>query len=597
MNRIKLSPGSGCCVSILRQAFNKYSSRNISALLAALRRALALSLALLLPSISCGELLAQQQAPPPQYQPPQQDYSQQIQSDVAGYPAQPYQGDNNQYPQQQPYPADNPYPQQQGTGQLVQPLGPDRLEQLVAPVALYPDSLVAMVLAAATYPTQVVEADRWVQSQGNAPVDQIAAGANAQNWDPSVKALTAFPQVLAQMDRNLPWTTDLGNAYYNQPTDTLQAVQVMRQRAQAAGNLQPTTYEAVNYVGGNIQLAPPNPQIVYVPVYNPWTAYGQPVSPYPGFSLIGALASVGSYIASGFVRFGPGIAVGAFTTMPWGLVAWGVSWLLQALLFHNSNYCSRSTTVADWGFPYGGIRASSRVYGGGGYGYRGYGGGYNSAQSAMVHRPPNGYRYPSTGYSGANGYRGQGGYNNGRAPGYGTQGYGNRPAPNAAASVHRPSSGYSGSSGYYGNRSPEASRGYEGYGNARPEQASRGYQGYGYGRPAQAYSRPSAASSYGRTTTSATLRQPNFGQRSSGYGGGGGYGGGSFGGYSAKQDHGAGGFHPFGGSHGSQGYHASSMKAPSYKAPKMKASKSYGGGGHSGGGHSGGGHSGGKHHG
>ena len=106
-----------------------------------------------------------------------------------------------------------------------QPLTPDQLDQLVAPIALYPDNLVAQVLAASTYPTQVVEANRWLKEQGNAPASQIAAGANAQNWDASVKALTAFPQVLAQMDKNLQWTTDLGNAYYNQPQDVMDAVQ------------------------------------------------------------------------------------------------------------------------------------------------------------------------------------------------------------------------------------------------------------------------------------------------------------------------------------------------------------------------------------
>ena len=116
------------------------------------------------------------------------------------------------------------------------PLDAVQLEQLVAPIALYPDTLVAQVLAASTYPGQIADADHWRQMQGYASADQIAAGADVQNWDPSVKALTAFPQVLAQMDRNLQWTTDLGNAYYNQPQDVLEAVQVMRRRAQAAGN-------------------------------------------------------------------------------------------------------------------------------------------------------------------------------------------------------------------------------------------------------------------------------------------------------------------------------------------------------------------------
>ena len=126
-----------------------------------------------------------------------------------------------------------------------QPLSAEQLDQLVAPIALYPDALVAQVLAAATYPTQVVEADRWRQAQGNAPAEQIAAGAETRHWDPSVKALTAFPTVLAQMDRNLQWTTDLGNAYYNQPQDVMDSVQAMRQKAEVAGQLRSTPQQVV----------------------------------------------------------------------------------------------------------------------------------------------------------------------------------------------------------------------------------------------------------------------------------------------------------------------------------------------------------------
>src|SRR5271167_775172 len=211
----------------------------------ALRCMVALAMALLLMPAWQGELLAQQ-APPPQLGQAQEDYSGQLQSDESGYKGQPYQ-------------AVDAYLQQEN-GQ-VQPLPAERLQQLVAPIALYPDALVALVLTASTYPAHVQDANRWRQALGNAAAEQIAAGANAQNWDPSIKALTAFPQVLAQMDQNLPWATDLGNAYYNQPSDVLQAVQVMRQCAQAAGNLQTTPQAAVNYVGGNIQLASVNPQV------------------------------------------------------------------------------------------------------------------------------------------------------------------------------------------------------------------------------------------------------------------------------------------------------------------------------------------------
>ena len=270
----------------------------------ALRRVVALLLVLLLLPLGQGELFAQQNYPhtrnqygsrvtrsqpygqQPYAQP--QPYGQQpLRTKQQPYGQQPTYPSNNRYAQQQPYAAYGQAQVQQGYGQpqtQIQPMSAQQLEQLVAPIALYPDPLIAQVLTASTYPAQVADADRWRQSMGYAPADQIAAGADAQNWDPSVKALTAFPQVLAQMERNMRWTTDLGNAYYNQPQDILQAVQMMRQRAQAAGNLQNTPQETVSYDQGNIEVAPANPQVVYVPAYNPWAVYGQPIYPYPGFS-------------------------------------------------------------------------------------------------------------------------------------------------------------------------------------------------------------------------------------------------------------------------------------------------------------------------
>src|SRR6202012_246331 len=212
-----------------------------------------------------GRLLAQDVSPPPP-DASQQDQQQQPQQGAPqdshplpqyGAPAPPDNSGN--YPQQ-------PQGNQQGQPQQqAQPLPADQLNQLVAPIALYPDALVAQILAAATYPTQVVEADRWRESPGNAPADQIANAANAQQWDPSVKALTAFPSVLSQMDRNLQWTTDLGNAYYNQPQDVMDSVQQMRQRAQQAGKLQSSPQLAVSNDGGDIAIAPANPEVVYVP--------------------------------------------------------------------------------------------------------------------------------------------------------------------------------------------------------------------------------------------------------------------------------------------------------------------------------------------
>jgi hypothetical protein len=290
----------------------------------------------------------------PQYAAPQQPYATQ---------ASPYA--QQQYSQPQPY-AGSPYPQQQDpdpqSAAPAQSLNADQLEQMLAPVALYPDTLLAQILAASTYPAQVAVADQWfhqMQSQGYGSSDQIAAGANAQtSWDPSIKALTAFPDVLHLLNRNLDWTTALGNTYYNQPQDVMQTVQVLRQRAEQAGNLQTTPQEDITNDQGYIQVAPPNPEQVYVPTYNPWDTYGQPISPYPGFSLIGAL---GSFFGSSPVQYALNYALGAFGHFPFGWLSWGLDWLGQAILFNHSDYYTQSYSVADWGLPHGGPRA---FYGG-----------------------------------------------------------------------------------------------------------------------------------------------------------------------------------------------------------------------------------------
>src|ERR1700689_1062666 len=142
---------------------------------------------------------------------------------------------------------------------------PDQLQQLVAPIAFYPDSLVAQVLAASTFPAEIVEADRWVQAHPDLKGDALGQAVDQQTWDPSVKALTAFPSVLGNMDKNLSWTSSLGDAYYNQQQEVMDAVQVMRKRAEAAGNLKTTPQQTVTTQDSNIVVAPADPEVVYVP--------------------------------------------------------------------------------------------------------------------------------------------------------------------------------------------------------------------------------------------------------------------------------------------------------------------------------------------
>ncbi len=163
------------------------------------------------------------------------------------------------------------------------PLTPEQLQQLVAPIALYPDSLVAQILAASTFPEQVVEADRWVQAHPDLHGDALGQGVDQQSWDPSVKALSAFPSVLGNMDKNLSWTSSLGDAYYNQQPEVMDAIQVMRQRAQAAGNLQSTPQQTVDTEDSTVVIQPASPDVVYVPAYDPWLVYGDPIVAWPGW--------------------------------------------------------------------------------------------------------------------------------------------------------------------------------------------------------------------------------------------------------------------------------------------------------------------------
>ena len=148
------------------------------------------------------------------------------------------------------------YPQrvvaQEEPGPLPAPSGPpyqeqtpEQLQQLVAPIALYPDSLVAQILAASTFPEQVVDTDEWVQSHPGLKDEALAQAVNQMWWDPSVKALVAFPSILGNMDKNLSWTSSLGDAYYNQEQGVMDAIQVMRRRAQEAGHLNSTPEQTV----------------------------------------------------------------------------------------------------------------------------------------------------------------------------------------------------------------------------------------------------------------------------------------------------------------------------------------------------------------
>jgi hypothetical protein len=153
---------------------------------------------------------------------------------------------------------------------------PQQLDQLLAPIALYPDQLLMQVLIAATYPQQIVDAGAWLQDPNNTKLggDALVAALQPLDWDPSVKSLIAFPQIIATLNQHIDWTEALGIAFANQQADTMAQIQALRQQASAAGMLKTTTQLAVTTEGSDIIIAPGNAEMIYVPVYNPATVYG-----------------------------------------------------------------------------------------------------------------------------------------------------------------------------------------------------------------------------------------------------------------------------------------------------------------------------------
>src|SRR5512139_379 len=157
----------------------------------------------------------------------------------------------------------------------------EELDQLLAPIALYPDDLLAQILMASTYPLEVVQADRWVKQNKSLKGDALKAALEKQTWDTSVKSLVPFPDVLAMMSDKLDWTQKLGDAFLEQEKDVMDTVQKLRRKANEAGNLKSSNELAVKKEADIIIIEPANPQVIYVPSYNPTVVYG--AWPYPAY--------------------------------------------------------------------------------------------------------------------------------------------------------------------------------------------------------------------------------------------------------------------------------------------------------------------------
>ncbi|PPV05132.1 hypothetical protein XBLMG947_3774 [Xanthomonas bromi] len=259
----------------------------------------------------------------------------------------------------------------------------DQLYQLVAPIALFPDKLLAQTLAASVYPDQVVTAQEWLRSNSGLSTADRAQATVSQSWDPSIKALTAFPDVVSQLAGNLDWTRALGDAYAHDPNDVLNAVQIMRQRAQASGHLRSTPQQQVQVArhvvvtpildegsipppSQVITIEPAQPDVVYVPRYDPGVVYGTPVDVYREYRYRPVRwYDQGDVVTTGLVSFGVGVLVGgalehhhgwfgwaapAPAWHRWGWNSWGVDWNAPPaaphyVVYQNHVYAPRTTII------------------------------------------------------------------------------------------------------------------------------------------------------------------------------------------------------------------------------------------------------------
>ncbi|MGA8038101.1 MAG: DUF3300 domain-containing protein [Candidatus Acidiferrales bacterium] len=265
------------------------------------------------------------------------------------------------------------------------PATAEELQAVVAPIALYPDALVAQILSAATFPDQVAIANYWLEQNKTLTGSALVSAVDKQTWDQSVKALTQFPSVLNDMATNLSWTSQLGEDYHNQPSEVMTAIQTLRAKAKEAGNLKTTPQvTVVQQAPQVIVIQPTNPQVVYVPVYNPAIVYGYPYV-VPAYVYVPPPPT--SVVVAGVIGFGVGIAVGAMMASSWGYSTWNCHWYGGGgVYYHGGAYYGNSA----WHGGYYGSSASAY-------------GPYGSAHASAGYNPSTGTYARGASYSNAYG--------------------------------------------------------------------------------------------------------------------------------------------------------------------------------------------------
>jgi len=222
----------------------------------------------------------------------------------------------------------------------------DQLDSLVAPIALYPDPLLSQVLVASTYPLEIIQLQQWLQKNSTLKDDALTTAVQKQDWDASIQAMAVFPDLVKRMADNIKWTTDLGNAFLAQQSDVMDAVQRMRMKAKAGGQLKSSEQMKVETKTVEtktvVVIEPADPQVVYVPTYNPVVVYGAPIYPYP--VMYYPPPPPPGYYAAAMITFGVAIAIGGYYHGGWG---WGCGWGHNTYInvnIHN-NYVSHYNNV------------------------------------------------------------------------------------------------------------------------------------------------------------------------------------------------------------------------------------------------------------
>ena len=234
------------------------------------------------------------------------------------------------------------YPLRSQSSAQAPKIPPDQLDSLVAPIALYPDSLLAQTLAASTYPLELIQLQQWLLKNPGLKDQALADAVAKQPWDPSIQALAGLPDVVKRLAEDIQWTTDLGNAFLAQQGDVMDAVQRMRKKAQDNGNLKSGEQQRVETKviesKSVIVIEQSNPQVVYVPSYDPVVVWGPPLYPYPPIYYPPA----GYYAAGLAISFGVGVMMGAFWSGGWG---WGCGWGNNNININNNNNFNRNSNI------------------------------------------------------------------------------------------------------------------------------------------------------------------------------------------------------------------------------------------------------------